>query len=67
LAWQDPKNPGHPLPAEAAANAVLSSLCNHTTILVLGGYTVSAALSRCEIELQIADVMQKVFGHRCVH
>lgn len=37
---QDPKNPGHPLPAEAAANAVLSSLCNHTTILVLGGYTV---------------------------
>jgi hypothetical protein len=37
---QDPKNPGQPLPAEAAANAVLSSLCNHTTILVLGGYTV---------------------------
>lgn len=47
-----------------AANVCLSSLVNHTTILILGGYSVSAAFSRCEIELMIASFLQKRFGKR---
>jgi phosphate transporter len=63
---QDPSNPGHPLPAEEAANECLGSLVNHTTMLILGGYAVSAAFSRCEIELQIASFLQRRLGDRCV-
>ena len=62
--FQDPKNHDLPLAADAAANLCLSALVNHTTILILGGYAVSAAFSRCEIELQVAAFLQRHLGHR---
>jgi len=53
-----------PLPADAAANLCIGSMVNHTTILILGGYAVSAAFSRCEIELHVAAFLQRHLGHK---
>jgi phosphate transporter len=49
--------------SEAAAQFVTSHIFNHTTWLLLGGYTISTAFSRCQLELRLASVMQVNFGH----
>jgi phosphate transporter len=49
---------------EDSAELVLKSMVNSTTVLILGGYSISAALSRCEIELRIAAAIQRAFGHQ---
>ncbi|CAM9360297.1 unnamed protein product [Chrysoparadoxa australica] len=59
-----PEHRGSTLDRRAAAQLVLSHMVNHTTILIMGGYSISAAFSRCEIELRIASVLQQIFGHR---
>lgn len=34
-----------------------------TQALILGGYTISCAFARCQLELRIAALLQKWFGH----
>lgn len=50
--------------AEAAAAFITSHIFNHTTWLLLGGYTISTAFSRCQLELRLASLMQQGLGHR---
>eukprot|EP00752_Nemacystus_decipiens_P001911 g1841.t1 len=45
-----------------AAKSVLGHMVDHTTILIMGGYAISAAFSRCEIELRIASFLQRHLG-----
>eukprot|EP00640_Fibrocapsa_japonica_P000966 CAMPEP_0113945436 /NCGR_PEP_ID=MMETSP1339-20121228/45883_1 /TAXON_ID=94617 /ORGANISM="Fibrocapsa japonica" /LENGTH=810 /DNA_ID=CAMNT_0000951017 /DNA_START=58 /DNA_END=2491 /DNA_ORIENTATION=- /assembly_acc=CAM_ASM_000762 len=49
--------------AEGVARKVLGLMVNNVTILILGGYSISAAFSRCGLELQIAAFLQRLFGH----
>ena len=39
----------------------MSQLVNHTTILIMGGYAISAAFAKCQIELYIAAFLQRRF------
>ncbi|GLD95226.1 hypothetical protein PINS_up003868 [Pythium insidiosum] len=57
-------NPGTPLTAKESAKEVMQSLVNHTTILIMGGYTISAAFAKCQIELYIAAFLQRRFKKR---
>jgi phosphate transporter len=50
------------LPANLAAAFVLDHVFNHTTMLLLGGYTISSAFSRCQLELRLASWLQVVLG-----
>jgi phosphate transporter len=61
---KDDKNPLIPMSTENAATYVLNHMFNHTTFLLLGGYTISTAFSRCQLELRIAALLQKRFGDR---
>jgi phosphate transporter len=47
---------------EAAATFVADHIFNHTTMLLLGGYTISTAFSRCQLELRIASILQNRLG-----
>lgn len=47
---------------EAAAQFVIDHMFNHTTVLLLGGYTISTAFSRCQLELRIASYLQHTLG-----
>ncbi|TDH67603.1 hypothetical protein CCR75_000085 [Bremia lactucae] len=49
------------LTAEQSAKEVMSMLVNHTTILIMGGYSISAAFAKCQIELYIAAFLQRRF------
>ncbi|CAK4078631.1 unnamed protein product [Aphanomyces euteiches] len=57
----DKRNPEVLLDAKSAAKEVTSLLVNHTTILIMGGFSISAALSKCQIELYIAAFLQRRF------
>jgi phosphate transporter len=46
------------------AKEVMSQLVNHTTILIMGGYSISAAFAKCQIELYIAAFLQRKFKKR---
>ncbi|TYZ60139.1 hypothetical protein PybrP1_005886 [[Pythium] brassicae (nom. inval.)] len=48
-------------PMVEAAKEVMSALVNHTTILIMGGYSISAAFAKCQIELYIAAFLQRRF------
>jgi phosphate transporter len=61
---KDTKNPNVSMNAEDAANYCMNHLFNHTTMLLLGGYTISTAFSRCQLELRVASVLQEQFGQR---
>ena len=50
--------------AEAAAQFVTAHIFNHTTWLLLGGYTLSTAFSRCQLELRLASLLQQGFGNQ---
>ncbi|RLN51086.1 hypothetical protein BBJ28_00000740 [Nothophytophthora sp. Chile5] len=43
---------------------VMSQLVNHTTVLIMGGYSISAAFAKCQIELYIAAFLQRRFKKR---
>ena len=49
---------------DLAASFVLNHIFNHTTMLLLGGYTISTAFSRCQLELRFASWLQEQLGHR---
>lgn len=51
-----------PLSRPEAAHFVMNHMFNHTTFLLLGGYTISSAISRCQIELKIASYLQQALG-----
>eukprot|EP00599_Poterioochromonas_sp_BG-1_P000069 CAMPEP_0173146114 /NCGR_PEP_ID=MMETSP1105-20130129/8290_1 /TAXON_ID=2985 /ORGANISM="Ochromonas sp., Strain BG-1" /LENGTH=531 /DNA_ID=CAMNT_0014060233 /DNA_START=102 /DNA_END=1697 /DNA_ORIENTATION=+ len=59
---KDPSNPEKLMNAEAAASFVTDHIFNHTTFLLLGGYTLSTAFSRCQLELRLASMLQKRLG-----
>ena len=61
---KDEKDHTKMLSADAAAQFVTSRLFNHTTFLLLGGYTISSAFSRCQLELLAASLLQRLFGTR---
>jgi phosphate transporter len=52
----------NPMPANLAAAFVLEHVFNHTTMLLLGGYTISSAFSRCQLELRLASWLQVMLG-----
>lgn len=60
---KDPHDPSKPMETEVAANFVMGNIFNHTTLLLLGGYTISTAFARCQLELRIASILQKHFGN----
>lgn len=62
--FKDPVHPEMPLGRDKAADRVMHSVFNHTSWLLLGGYAVSSAISRCEVELTVAAYLQRKFGHR---
>jgi phosphate transporter len=59
---KNPQDPTKPMTAEAAATFVTDHIFNHTTYLLLGGYTLSTAFSRCQLELRFASILQNHLG-----
>ena len=55
---------GTPLAAEQASKAAFGFMFNDTTMLILGGFSISAAFSKCNFELRIASMIQRAFGDR---
>jgi len=49
--------------SSAVAKKLLGCLLNNTSILILGGFSISAAFSKCGIELHIAAALQRAFGN----
>lgn len=45
-----------------AAKFAMAHMFNHTSVLILGGYTISSAFSRCQLELHIASYLQRLLG-----
>ncbi|OQR89234.1 divalent anion:Na symporter (DASS) family protein [Thraustotheca clavata] len=60
----DKRNPDTLLDAKSAAKEAMTLLVNHTTILIMGGFSISAALSKCQIELYLAAFLQRRFKKR---
>jgi phosphate transporter len=61
---KDAKDPTKPMSSDLAASFVLNHIFNHTTMLLLGGYTISTAFSRCQLELRFASWLQEQLGGR---
>jgi phosphate transporter len=61
---KDPASKTGLMSADAAAQFITSHIFNHTTWLLLGGYTISTAFARCQLELRLASVLQSSLGHR---
>lgn len=61
---KDTSNPKKPMSPDLAAEFVLNHIFNHTTMLLIGGYTISTAFSRCNLELRVAAWLQHYFGNR---
>lgn len=59
---KNPTNPHLLMTADEASQFVMDHIFNHTTMLLLGGYTISTAFSRCQLELRIASKLQKRYG-----
>lgn len=59
---KDPEHNNVLLSRDASAVFVLNHIFNHTTMLLLGGYTISSAFSRCELELRLASYLQTRLG-----
>lgn len=62
--FKDPDDWSMPVGRDQAADKVMHSMFNHTSWLLLGGYAVSSAISRCDVELSIAAYLQRTFGHQ---
>ncbi len=56
---------GNEMSAEDAAKAAFSHYTDDTIFLVLGGFAISIAFSKCQFELRMASFIQQNFGHRC--
>ena len=55
-------NPDTSMTKEDAAQVVYQNMWNHTSVLLLGGYTISSVFSRCQLELRLASWMQRKLG-----
>lgn len=55
---------GRELGAKDAAHAVLGHMFGDTAMLVLGGFSISAAFSKYHFELMLARHLQRRLGHR---
>eukprot|EP01116_Phalansterium_solitarium_P006164 TRINITY_DN1846_c0_g1_i3.p1 TRINITY_DN1846_c0_g1~~TRINITY_DN1846_c0_g1_i3.p1 ORF type:complete len:689 (-),score=259.19 TRINITY_DN1846_c0_g1_i3:756-2822(-) len=60
---RDPST-GELLSAADATKLMLSQVTNHTVMLVIGGFAISAAFSKHHYELHAASFIQRRFGHR---
>lgn len=49
---------GQPMPPKEAGRTVLSLFFGSSTFLLLGGYALSASLSKCELEVLAADALR---------
>ena len=61
--FTDPSNPHLVLHRQDSAKMVMAHFFNHTSILLLGGFAISAAFSRCQLELRIASELQRTFAN----
>lgn len=61
---KDPKDPTKAMSPEESSAFVLDHIFNHTTMLLLGGYTISTAFARCQLELRVASFLQTRLGDR---
>jgi len=59
---KDDKDPTKMMNIETAAQFCVNHVFNHTTMLLLGGYTISIAFSRCHLELHVASLLQVTIG-----
>ena len=59
--FKDPTNSHLLLNREDAAKMVMGNFVNHTSMLLMGGFAISAAFSRCQLELRVAAKLQKWF------
>jgi len=59
--FKDPSNPHILLKREDASKMVMSNFINHTSMLLMGGFVISAAFSRCQLELRVASLLQGAF------
>jgi anion transporter len=55
---------GTPLTADQASKTAFGFMFNDTIMLILGGFSISAAFSKCNFELKLASIIQKAFGNR---
>ncbi len=55
---------GTPLEADKASKAAFGFMFNDTIMLILGGFSISAAFSKCNFELFLASGLQRAFGDR---
>ena len=62
--FRDKVNPEMPMEREKVAHEVMNSIFNHTSFLLLGGYAISSAISRCQIEISVAGALQSWFGQK---
>jgi phosphate transporter len=59
--FKDPANSHILLNREDAAKMIMGNFMNHTSMLLMGGFAISAAFSRCQLELRVAAKLQKWF------
>ena len=55
---------GEVLSATKASKAAFGSMFNDTIMLILGGFSISAAFSKCGFELRLASIIQRQLGSR---
>jgi phosphate transporter len=55
---------GVPLTADKASKAAFGFMFNDTIMLILGGFSISAAFSKCNFELRLASMIQRLCGDR---
>jgi len=55
---------GVPLTADKASKAAFGFMFNDTIMLIVGGFAISAAFSKCNFELWLASLIQRLFGDR---
>jgi phosphate transporter len=60
----DPTDPSKDMLPSVVAGKVLGSLVDHTSILLLGSFALSALFSRFQFEAYIASKLQQTFGHQ---
>eukprot|EP00667_Euglena_gracilis_P004557 EG_transcript_4581 len=61
--YPDPEDPSRDMPPTEVANHLLGSLIDHTSILLLGGFALSAAVSRFQLEVYMASKLEQYLGH----
>lgn len=54
---------GEPLPADKASKAAFGCMFSDSVVLILGGFSISAAFSKCQYELRLMSMIQFHLGH----